>query len=279
MSYIRSALLIGKNDSVDFHGAMMPDAIVFDMSSPIDEPSVSATLENKIDQSKGDVVSSYHVRFSIGTSDDLRVKLYPIFSENIDAVWISGISETQQVRDADVEIRRLEMEHGIKPGTISLIPELNSVGTISELDGMLTAVDRVAAIALDLDSVYADLVVTNSGSSDDEFVQRHILAEVAMKVASQNLLLVVTNLDTHLSGEKIKMIASTGGTGILTQDRDSVASLNHEFTLSSEVIDRAQTVVDQWSNNATRAQEGGVTLQAFMRATHIVGLANRVDAG
>ena len=278
MSYIRSALLIGQDDFLDVHAPPIPDAVVFDMSKSTGESFDPSTMKDRIRQSSDGLGPCRHVRFSIGASDDFRTKLLSVFSQDIAAVWISGISEAQQVRDADVEIRRLEMEHGIDPGTISLIPELISVRSISLLDTILTAVDRVATIALNLDLVCADLVGTGSDSSDDLFVQRHILANVALKVAAQNLLLIVTNLDSQLSTQKMKMIASTGATGMLTQDLNSVASLNDEFVLTSARIEQAQTVIHQWSSNPVTAQENGVTLQAFKRATHIVDLANQVDA-
>ena len=278
MSYIRSALLIGQDDFLDVHALTIPDAVVFDMSKSTGESFDPLTVKDRIRQSSDGLGSRNHVRFSVGASDDLRTTLQSVFSHEIAAVWISGISETQQVRDADVEIRRLEMEHGMDPGTISLIPELNSVRSISLLDSILTAVDRVATIALNLDLVCSDLVGAASDSSDDLFVQRHILAEVAMKVAGQNLLLIVTNLDSQLSTQKMKMVASTGATGMLTQDLNSVASLNDEFVLTPARIDQAQTVIQQWLSNPVDAQENGVTLQAFKRATHIVGLANQVDA-
>ena len=278
MSYIRSALLIGQDDFLDVHAPTIPDAVVFDMSKAMGESFDPSTMKDRIRQSSDGLGPCRHVRFSIGASDDFRTKLLSVFSHDIAAVWISGISEVQQVRDADVEIRRLEMEHGIDPGTISLIPELISVRSISLLDTILTAVDRVATIALNLDLVCADLVGTGSDSSDDLFVQRHILANVALKVAAQNLLLIVTNLDSQLSTQKMKMVASTGATGMLTQDLNSVASLNDEFVLTPARIDQAQTVIHQWSSNPVTAQENGVTLQAFKRATHIVGLANQVDA-
>ena len=278
MSYIRSALLIGQDDFLDVHAPTIPDAVVFDMSKAMGESFDPSTMKDRIRQSSDGLGPCRHVRFSIGASDDFRTKLLSVFSQDIAAVWISGISEAQQVRDADVEIRRLEMEHGIDPGTISLIPELNSVRSISLLDSILTAVDRVATIALNLDLVCSDLVGAASDSSDDLFVQRHILAEVAMKVAGQNLLLVVTNLDSQLSTQKMKMVASTGATGMLTRDLNSVASLNDEFVLTPARIDQAQTVIQQWLSNPVNAQENGVTLQAFKRATHIVGLANQVDA-
>ena len=278
MSYIRSALLIGQDDFLDVHAPTIPDAVVFDMSKAMGESFDPSTMKDRIRQSSDGLGPCRHVRFSIGASDDFRTKLLSVFSQDIAAVWISGISEAQQVRDADVEIRRLEMEHGIDPGTISLIPELNSVRSISLLDSILTAVDRVATIALNLDLVCSDLVGAASDSSDDLFVQRHILAEVAMKVAGQNLLLIVTNLDSQLSTQKMKMVASTGATGMLTQDLNSVASLNDEFVLTPARIDQAQTVIQQWLSNPVNAQENGVTLQAFKRATHIVGLANQVDA-
>ena len=278
MSYIRSALLIGQDDFLDVHASTSPDAVVFDMSKSTGESFDPSTMKDRIRQSSDGLGPCRHVRFSIGASDDFRIKLLSVFSHDIAAVWISGISEAQQVRDADVEIRRLEMEHGIDPGTISLIPELISVRSISLLDTILTAVDRVATIALNLDLVCADLVGTGSDSSDDLFVQRHILANVALKVAAQNLLLIVTNLDSQLSTQKMKMIASTGATGMLTQDLNSVASLNDEFVLTSARIEQAQTVIHQWSSNPVTAQENGVTLQAFKRARHIVDLANQVDA-
>ena len=278
MSYIRSALLIGQDDFLDVHAPPIPDAVVFDMSKSTGESFDPSTMKDRIRQSSDGLGPCRHVRFSIGASDDFRTKLLSVFSQDIAAVWISGISEAQQVRDADVEIRRLEMEHGIDPGTISLIPELISVRSISLLDTILTAVDRVATIALNLDLVCADLVGTGSDSSAALFVQRHILANVALKVTAQNLLLIVTNLDSQLSTQKMKMIASTGATGMLTQDLNSVASLNDEFVLTSARIEQAQTVIHQWSSNPVTAQENGVTLQAFKRATHIVDLANQVDA-
>ena len=137
MSYIRSALLIGQDDFLDVHALTIPDAVVFDMSKSTGESFDPLTVKDRIRQSSDGLGSRNHVRFSVGASDDLRTKLLSVFSHDIAAVWISGISEVQQVRDADVEIRRLEMEHGIDPGTISLIPELNSVRSISLLGNFL----------------------------------------------------------------------------------------------------------------------------------------------
>ena len=120
MSYIRSALLIGQDDFLDVHAPDIPDAVVFDMSKSMGESFDPSTMKDRIRQSSDGFGLCHHVRFSVGASDDFRAKLPSVFSQGIEAVWISGISETQQVRDADVEIRRLEMEHGIDPGTCLL---------------------------------------------------------------------------------------------------------------------------------------------------------------
>jgi citrate lyase beta subunit len=279
MTYIRSALLINEQDSLNFDEGTIPDAFVFDLSNPTAAPVDSSTIKNKISQLTGGMSLSHHVRFSVSTSSSLRSKLQQVFSADITAVWIAGISDAQQVRDADVEIRRLEMEHGIKPGAISLIPELNTVYPISVLDGILTAVDRIVGVALDLDLICADLVVTNSSSSVDFFVQRHILTDVAMRVTAQNLATIVTNSDIQMSDEKIKMISSTGGSGILTRDADLISSLNHEFMLSRAVSDRAQAISEQWSSNEVATQDEGVTIQSMKRATYLANLANKIDAG
>tara|TARA_B110000438_G_scaffold253602_1_gene259319 strand:- start:105 stop:944 length:840 start_codon:yes stop_codon:yes gene_type:complete len=279
MTYIRSALLINEQESLDFGEVIIPDAFVFGLSSPTAAPVDSSTIKSKINQLTGGMSPSHHVRFPVRTSSGLRSKLQRVFSADITAVWIAGISEAQQVRDADVEIRRLEMEHGIKPGTISLIPELNTIYPISVLDGILTAVDRIVGVALDLDSICADLVVTNSSSSGDLFVQRHILTDVAMRVTAHNLSTIVTNSDIQMSDEKLKMISSTGGTGVLTRDAGLISSLNHEFMLSREVSGRAQSISEQWSSNEVANQDEGVTIQSMKRATYLANLANKIDAG
>ena len=279
MTYIRSALLINEQESLDLDEATTPDVIVFDFSSSALTALNSPTVKHKISQLTGVMSPSRHLRVAVSTSSNFRSQLDVVLSSDISSVWIAGISEAQQVRDADVEVRRLEMEHGIKPGTITLIPELNTVYPISVLDGILTAADRVVGVALNLDSVCADLVVANSNSSDNLFLQRHILTDVAMRVAAHNFPVIVTNSDGQLSSEKIKMIASTGGTGMLTRDVNSISSLNHEFMLSRAVIERAQTISEQWSNNALTAQENGVMIQTLKRARYLVDSANKIDAG
>ncbi|HIE84287.1 MAG TPA: hypothetical protein EYQ00_10800 [Dehalococcoidia bacterium] len=279
MTHIRSALLISEQESLDFDEAMAPDVIVFDLSSSALATLNSLTVKHKISLLTGGLSPLCHLRFAVSTSSNFRSQLNVVFSSNISSVWIAGISEAQQVRDADVEVRRLEMEHGIKPGTISLIPELNAVYPISKLDGILTAADRVVGVALDLDSICADLAVANSNSSDDLFLQRHILTDVAIKVAAHNFPVIVMNSDVRLSSDKMKMIASTGGTGMLTRDATSISSLNHEFKLSRAVVERAQTISQQWSNNALAAQENGVMIQTLKRARYLVDSANKIDAG
>ena len=279
MTYIRSALLISVQESLDFDEATSPDVIVFDLSGSALATLNSSTVKRKISQLTGDMSPLRHVRFTVSTSSNFRSQLNSVFSSDISSVWIAGISEVQQVRDADVEVRRLEMEHGLKPGAISLIPELNTVYAISVLDDILTAADRIVGVALDLDFICADLVVANSNSSDDLFLQRHILTDVAMRAAAHNFSVIVTNSDVQLSSEKIKIIASTGGTGMLTRDINAVSSLNHEFMLSPAVIERAQTISEQWSNNTLAAQENGIMIQTFKRARHLVDSANKIDAG
>ena len=147
MTYIRSALLISEQESLDFDEAVTPDVIVFDLSSSALATLNSSTVKRKISQLTRGMFPLRHLRFAVSTSSNFRSQLNAVFSSDISSVWIAGISEAQQVRDADVEVRRLEMEHGIKPGTISLIPELNTVYPISTLDGVLTAADRVVGVA------------------------------------------------------------------------------------------------------------------------------------
>ncbi len=127
-----------------------------------------------------------HVRLAVDRSGGIEAASAGVVSASVAAVLLSGTERPQDVRDADVAIRRAEMRLGIEPGTVRLVPEIGSATALRGLARMLDAVDRCSAVALNTDALAADLGLPGPQDSHLAIIE-HAMAEVALSARAARL--------------------------------------------------------------------------------------------
>ncbi len=137
-----------------------------------------------------------HIRIPIDRRPGLAASLEEELSTAISAVLLCGVDRPQDVRDADVALRRREMRLGLEPGTVRLIPEVGSALALRSLTRMFEAVDRHSAVALNTDVLAGDLRLSGPPASHLAIIE-HAMAEVALsaRVAGVPWLLLAPALD------------------------------------------------------------------------------------
>lgn len=191
-----------------------------------------------------------HVRVSDTRSLELEADITAVASTHLDAVQLSGAETAQDVRDADVSIRRQEMRLGITPGSIRLIPILDSAAGLLELPKMLSAIDRHSAVLLDSDGLSQDLNIPRiKGSNDlDTGLTRAMWdVSVAARAAELPWLIAASTVDVSYRSLLAIRALDNGASGACVVTEAEVRGLNAIFTPNPETLITAERIVAEWS--------------------------------
>ena len=169
-----------------------------------------------------------HVRLAHPREGLLRSQLEALDGP-VACVLLAGTTQPQDLRAADVELRRHELHGGLDPGSIGLIPEIGSAAAIERLPQLLDAVDRIASVGLDLDAVAADLGAPDARA---EALQAPLLARVALAASAAGLPWTVGAMGFSV-GDRARLASrahSLGASGVYVLAESEVAGLNALFT-------------------------------------------------
>lgn len=168
-----------------------------------------------------------HVRLAHPREGLLRSQLEALDGP-VACVLLAETAQPQDLRSADVELRRHELHRGLDPGSIGLIPEIGSAAAIERLPQLLTAVDRIASVGLDIDAVAADLGAPDARAGA---LQSAILARVALAVSAAGRPWTVGALGFS-PGDRAALAARArglGAAGVYVLAESEVAGLNALF--------------------------------------------------
>ncbi len=144
-------------------------------------------------------------------------------------VLLAGTTQPQDLRTADVELRRHELHSGLTPGSIGLIPEIASAAAIERLPQLLASVDRIASVGLDIEAIAADLGAPDARA---EALQAPVLARVALAASAAGLPWTVGALGFS-PGERAALAArarALGAAGVQVLAEAEVAGFNALFS-------------------------------------------------
>ena len=144
-------------------------------------------------------------------------------------VLLAATAQPQDLRDADVELRRHELHGSLDPGGIGLIPEIASAAAIERLPQLLAAVDRIASVALDIEAVAGDLGAPDARA---EALQAPILARVALAAGAARLPWTVGAMG-FATGDRARLAGrayALGAAGVYVSAESEVAGLNALFS-------------------------------------------------
>lgn len=275
MNYLRSNLLVDVSESDgDFdYFSTDTDAVVVDIKE-WDQGAISIFHDHLIKwterRSENIPTPAIHLRVTISSPEQLRVLLEKLLHPAISCVWVSDISNAQQVRDLDVEIRRIEMRAGWIPGQIRLIPEFDSGHPIQILEEILQSVDRITGICVDLERTYQDITFREIPTSFDSMLIAGVVSKLAIAASHLNLRLILVDSSTDDESYFLEFAAENGFSGMLTARSSEIALINRLFNPSATQLEIADSLVSEWNKYDGRAMGLWTETERLVRAKYLL---------
>jgi citrate lyase beta subunit len=168
------------------------------------------------------------VRVANPRAGRLRAELEAALSEDVAAVLLAETRLPQDLRDADVELRRQELQLGLTPGRFRLIPEVGSAAALARLAQLLAAVDRLASVGVDLEAVANDLGAPDATAAA---LQQPLLAQIAVTATAARVpwTVAATGFSAGDRAALASRARALGAAGVYVASEAEVAGLNALF--------------------------------------------------
>jgi citrate lyase subunit beta/citryl-CoA lyase len=276
MLALRSILLIDARDEGRLRAARSSsaDAIAIDLAAPhlaSDRPEARRLAKLHIAAIHGTGRPVY-VRVSDTRSGHLEADLDAVVSESVAAVILPAVEQPQDTRDVDVTIRRHEMERGLTPGSILVLPEVDSAEGVLALPRILAAIDRCAGVLLTLDGLQHDMHLGGRANA----IFDHAMADVAFAAH-------MARIPWVLAGGDASTAHDYGAAGVLIDGEAEARGVNSLFTPDRAEVAAARVTLDAWERLLAAGQLSAevdgriVDRRAARRARGLLELADAIE--
>ena len=169
-----------------------------------------------------------HVRVASPRAERLREDLKTAVGAGAAAILLAETLFPQDLRDADIELRRQELHQDLVPGQVGLIPEIGSAAALARLPQLLAAVDRLVSVGVDLAGVADDLGAPNPTAAA---VQQPLLAQIAVTATAARVPWTVAGMGFS-AGQRAALASrarALGAAGVYVTSEAEVAGMNTLF--------------------------------------------------
>lgn len=276
MLALRSILLIDARDEARLRAARSSaaDAVAIDLAAPhLASDRAEARRLAKLH------IAAIHgtgrpvwVRVSDTRAGHLDADLEAVVSESVAAVILTAAELPQDARDVDVAIRRYEMERGLTPGGILVVPEIDSAEGVLALPRILDAIDRHAGVLLTLEGLRHDMHLGDRA----EAIFDHAMADVAFAAH-------MARIPWVLAAGEASTAHDYGAAGVLIGGEAAVQGVNSLFTPDPAEVAMARSTLDAWERllaaGELSAEVDGriVDRRAARRARGLLELADAIE--
>jgi citrate lyase subunit beta/citryl-CoA lyase len=278
----RSILLVNALNETAVDGATRSaaDAIAIDLASTAayerhDEARAAAAHALETIAESGRPVIA---RLCDTRSGALEADIDAVVGARLTAVILPGAEEPQDVRDVDVLVRKHEMRRGMEPGSVRLLPEIDSAEGLMALPALIGAVDRHSGIIVDLDGLRHDL---HLGPGTDA-LYAHAMAQVGIAAHAARLPWIVFAPTSDASAANLASRAhGLGAAGAVLRSEASARGMNLLFTPDEAMVDTARAMVTEWERLRAEGTASAVANGAILdRRTvrHARALLAQVEA-
>ena len=273
MFALRSLLVIAGSDTDALASAprTAADVVILDLAVPAldaDRVRVRTTVVNAID-SIAAASRPVVVRVSSAGGGELAADLAAVVRPALAAVILAGSEVPQDVRDADVLLRKYEVAGEMTPGAVRLIPEIDSAAGLQALPAILEAVDRHEAVALNPARMHRDLSL---GEGLDD-AHDHTMALVAVAARASELPWIVGTFDGDRTFVDATRAHEFGAAGVTIQSDSAARGTNSLFMPNAVDVAAARAVLREWERLRADGAESGLVLAGDEANPHV----ERVD--
>lgn len=178
----------------------------------------------------------------------LRDDLEAVVGPALDAVLLNAASDPQELRDAAVHLRELELRRGLEPGHVLLFAVVDGARGLIRAPEFMTAVARAAGLVFDAAGYAWDV-----GAREEELGPRLAYARGAIVAAARaygGLPLIVA------SPFQLRFHAQSGFAGAIVADRRAMMVANEVFQPNQFLRRRLEEALARY--DAARSEGGTV---------------------
>ncbi len=260
MLALRSILVIAGDDEAAYAAAATTaaDAVLFDLAAPatVHHRAAARRLVERYAPATAKAKREVLVRVGDARSNELEADVDAVVGAALSAIVLPGAEAPQDARDADVAIRKREMRRGIAPGSIRLIPEIDSPAGLRALASILDAVDRHGAVALDVAGLRGQLGVAGRRAQPTAHaharvaMEDHAMADVALAAGALRLPWIVTGREATGVATRAHDL---GGSGVALGGEAEARGMNALFAHPDEVA-AARAALEAWEHLRARGR-------------------------
>ena len=263
------------------------DVIVLDLedSVPPAEKAQARRIVRRAIPALAALGHTVHVRVNPVDSGLARDDLAAVVCPELSGIGLPKAESAQDVRDIDVLIREQELEHGVKPGTLALIPAIESARGVLRCEEICRASTRLAAITLGADDYTADLGVHRTREGRELDYARQVMVVCARATG-------IVALDTPFADfrdeegllRESEWVRSLGLKGKYLIHPSQIEPVNRVFRPAEEEVAYARRVVAAFDEEVARGhaavQVDGrmVDTPVAKRARALIDLAEAIEA-
>ncbi len=237
--------------------AIPADVIVLDLEDavpPNEKEAARTTLRASIDSLKA-AGKTVHVRVNhldTGlTADDLSAAIGP----GLDGLLFPKAQGATQIRELDVMIRERELHGGVRPGTIALIPLIETARAVLRCEEIAMASTRITGLAFGGEDYAADLGVARTPQANEFEYARRVIIHCAIACGLQPLDGIYATLhDEPGLVADATYARSIGMKGKYVIHPDQVVPVNDVFAPTAQELAAARKIVDAYD----AAMQGGI---------------------
>lgn len=259
MTPMRTLLFVPaqRPNMVEKAAGIAADVIVLDLEDavpPNEKAGARDRLRSSIESLKA-AGKAVHVRVNhldTGlTKDDLSAAIGP----GLDGLLFPKAQGAAQIRELDVQIRERELHGGVRPGTVALIPMIETARAVLRCEEIALASTRIAALALGGEDYAADLGVPRTPQATEFEYARRVIVHCAIAYGLLPLDAIYATLHDEAGlFADARYARSIGMKGKYVVHPDQVGPVNQVFAPAPEELAAARRIVNAYD----AAMRGGI---------------------
>jgi citrate lyase subunit beta/citryl-CoA lyase len=282
MEILRSWLFVPANRErmLEKAGGTRADAIVIDLEDAVvaSQKATARALARRWIPKLSTARRRVFVRINPLRSGLARDDVMAVVNKKTAGIVLPKVESAQDLRDLDVLIREGELEAGVRPGDIRVIPLIESARGVLRCEDIARASDRVAALSIGAEDYANDLGIERRA---DGVGLQHIRGVVVQVAAAYGLLPIDTPFtdfrDIDGLVEESRMVRALGLKAKYAIHPDQVAPINKVFAPSPSDVAAAERTIEAYER-AVATGAGAVSLDGQMIDAPIAERARSVIA-
>ena len=188
-----------------------------------------------------------HVRVNHLETGLTKADLAAAIGPGLSGLLFPKVQGAAQIRELDVMIREQELHNGVRPGTLALIPMIESARALLRCEEIALASTRIAALALGGEDYAADLGVARTAAAHELEYARRVIIHCAAAYGLTPLDGIYTSLHDEAGlVTDARYVRSIGMKGKYVIHPEQVEPVNRVFSPTEEELAAARRIVNAY---------------------------------